>query len=160
MTRPAPVVTRPYISGDAAALRRLLDGYVATWYPPGQTWGEADRHLLATAPAGHLPPDGQTLLAWRGGTAVGCLLLRRDTVRAQVGELRKLYVVRDARRAGAGSSLISRMVAEAMMLGLVELELLVADSRPAAVAAYRSAGFHPAGDQAGPDGYTRMVHHL
>jgi len=94
------------------------------------------------APAPTNPPlrAGEIyLLAWRDGRAIGCgALHRHDTF---TGEVRRLFVTRNARREGVARALLARLEHEARRHGDHQLVLETDARQPAAIALYRSCGW-------------------
>jgi GNAT superfamily N-acetyltransferase len=75
------------------------------------------------------------------GRAVACGgATRFDDARA---ELKRMYVVPEARGQGLGRRLLEELEAEARRLGYRGLVLETGDRQPEAVGLYRSAGFEP-----------------
>ena len=75
------------------------------------------------------------------GTAIGCGALRG--LGAGVGELKRMYVVPDARGRGVASALLSALEGEARRLGWRTLCLETGPRQPEAVALYTGAGYRP-----------------
>jgi putative acetyltransferase len=121
--------------GDVAAadVRQLiaaLDAHLSALYPP------ESRHGLSLAALA--APDVRFVVARLGGSAVGCGALRLD---AGFAELKRMYVVPEARRRGIAWRLLARLEALAAANGrsLVRLETGVAQAE--AIALYERAGF-------------------
>jgi putative acetyltransferase len=121
--------------GDVADahIRQLilaLDASLAALYPPESNHGLSLAALAA--------PDVRLVVARLGGSAVGCGALRLD---AGFAELKRMYVVPEARRRGIAWRLLARLKALAAANGrsLVRLETGVA--QPEAIALYERAGF-------------------
>ena len=97
------------------------------------------------APASPLPtnpPLGERevyLLAWREGVSVGCGALRR--IDAANGEIRRMFVTRQARREGVARALLARLEADALALGYRRLVLETGIKQKPAMALYRAAGW-------------------
>ncbi len=79
------------------------------------------------------------LLARRGDQAVGCGALR--CVDALTGEVRRMFVTRNARRVGVARALLESLEAEAHALGYRRLVLETGARQKAAIALYRGAGW-------------------
>jgi GNAT superfamily N-acetyltransferase len=79
------------------------------------------------------------LLARLDGRPVGCGALR--CIDALTGELRRMFVTRDARRVGVARTLLERLEAEARALGYRRLVLETGVRQKPAIALYRSAGW-------------------
>jgi len=95
---------------------------------------------LAGLPAPYTPPAGCLLLARREGAAIGVVALK--PLAAGIAEVKRLYVVREARGAGVGRRLAERAVAAASAKGYERVRLDThRPSMPAAIALYRRLGF-------------------
>lgn len=79
------------------------------------------------------------LLACVDGDPVGCGALR--SIDALKGELRRMFVTREARRGGVARALLERLEAEAHALGYRRLVLETGVRQKPAIALYRSAGW-------------------
>jgi putative acetyltransferase len=96
---------------------------------------------LAGLPAPYAPPGGCLLLARdRDAAAIGLVGLKQIT--ARIAEIKRLYVVPQARRLGLGRALLERAIAEAQARRCDRVRL---DSHRASMAAairlYRHLGF-------------------
>jgi GNAT superfamily N-acetyltransferase len=95
---------------------------------------------LAGLPAPYAPPDGSLLLAKMGAVPVGIVGLKR--VDGATGEIKRLYVVPEARGCGIGKALLERVLDEALEKGYRRVRL---DSHRAsmttAATLYRRLGF-------------------
>lgn len=94
------------------------------------------------SPAPTNTPLGQRevyLLAWRDGVAVGCGALRR--IDAGTGEVRRMFVTRNARRDGVARALLARLEADALALGYRRLVLETGVRQKPAMALYRASGW-------------------
>jgi GNAT superfamily N-acetyltransferase len=88
-----------------------------------------------------LPPDGVFLVVRDEGRAVGCGgVCRFDETR---GELKRMYVVREARGRGLGRLLLVALEDEARRLGYRGIVLETGDRQPEALGLYESAGYEP-----------------
>lgn len=102
--------------------------------------GEADIGPTREAPMFE-PPDGVFLVTRRAGRAIACGgICRFDETRA---ELKRMYVVPEARGLGLGRDLLIALEAEALRLGYVAVVLETGDRQPEALGLYRSSGYAP-----------------
>lgn len=100
--------------------------------------GEADIGPTREA-AMFVPPDGVFLVVRDDGRAVGCGgVCRFDETRA---ELKRMYVVPEARGRGLGRQLLVALEDEARRLGYVGIVLETGDRQPEALGLYTSAGY-------------------
>jgi GNAT superfamily N-acetyltransferase len=102
-------------------------------------YGEADIGPMREAPM-FVPPDG-VFLVLRGddGRAVGCGgIARFDRMR---GEVKRMYVVPEARGRGLGRRLLEELEAQARRLGYTRTVLETGDRQEAALALYLRAGY-------------------
>ncbi len=126
-------------AADIAAVRTLFVTYAAGL---GVDLGYQDFDAeLANLPGQYAPPGGALLLARdAAGTPCGCVALR-PLPHEGCCEMKRLYVVPDARGTGLGRTLAEAVIAAASHLGHGEIRL---DSLPAmkeAMALYESLGF-------------------
>jgi putative acetyltransferase len=104
---------------DLAAVRALFHEYAQS----------LESHLeyqdfsaeVASLPGAYSPPDGALLLARRGGSAAGCVAVRR--LGEQLCEMKRLYVRPPHRGSGAGAQLVRSALESARDLGYHELWL-------------------------------------
>ena len=100
--------------------------------------GEADIGPTREA-AMFVEPHGVFLVVRDGGRAVACGgIVRFDETRA---ELKRMYVLPEARGRGLGRRVLVELEAEASRLGYRALVLETGDRQEAALALYVSAGF-------------------
>ena len=91
-------------------------------------------------PSRDLPAHaGVFLIAWLDGHPVGCGSLRR--LGDDQGEIKRMYVVPEARQQGIGRAMLQALEAEARRLGIAALILETGQRQPEAIALYHSAGF-------------------
>jgi GNAT superfamily N-acetyltransferase len=102
-------------------------------------YGEADIGPTREAPM-FVPPDGVFLvLREDDGRAIGCGgIARFDAAR---GEVKRMYVVPEARGRGLGRRLLEELEAQARALGYTSVVLETGDRQPEALGLYESAGF-------------------
>jgi GNAT superfamily N-acetyltransferase len=102
-------------------------------------YGEADIGPTREASM-FVPPDGVFLvLREDDGRAIGCGgIARFDAAR---GEVKRMYVVPEARGRGLGRRLLEELEAQARELGYTSVVLETGDRQPEALGLYASAGF-------------------
>jgi GNAT superfamily N-acetyltransferase len=136
------IVPEALTSAVATGLIAELNAELSSGYPePGATHFRLDPNEVSGG-------NGIFVVARWQGRPVGCGALRciRETavvheLGPSVGELKRMYVARDARRKGIGRALLERLEAEARTLGLTRLVLETGNRSPEALALYRDAGF-------------------
>jgi putative acetyltransferase len=84
-------------------------------------------------------PGSVYLIAFSAGNPVGCGALRK--IDAVTGEVRRMYVLSSARRAGIGRALLGRLEEEADKLGYTLLKLQTGNRQLPAMTLYESYGF-------------------
>jgi putative acetyltransferase len=132
----------PLTSEIASALIATLNAELSALYPePGATHFSLDPSEVALG-------SGTFVVARLDGRPIGCGALRsvrdRELVRELgrgVGELKRMYVAREARGKGIGRALLDRLEGEARTLGLTQLVLETGTRQVEAIALYRRAGF-------------------
>jgi GNAT superfamily N-acetyltransferase len=132
-------LNRPRTTAEWRDARRLIEAYAASLNVDLSFQNFA--HELGHLPEEYGPPAGAFLLARDAGVPIGCVGLRRFSERA--GEVKRLYVVPDARGCGVGRALAERIVATARQLGYARLLLDTLRSMSEAQALYMSLGFRP-----------------
>jgi putative acetyltransferase len=83
--------------------------------------------------------QGTFLVATRDGKPIGCGAVRRLDERT--GELKRMYVISEARGQGIGRALLNALEAEARTLGLARLVLETGLRQKRAMALYERHGF-------------------
>jgi putative acetyltransferase len=125
-------------AGDIATVRRLFQAYADSL--PFSLEFQNFAAELAGLPAPYAPPAGSLLLARRDGVALGVVALK--PLAKGIAELKRLYVVPEARGAGVGKVLAERAVAAASLKGYERVRLDThRPSMNAAIALYRRLGF-------------------
>ena len=97
---------------------------------------------FANLPGKYAPPEGCILLADRGSEIVGCVGFRKVSI--EICEMKRLYVRPHARGSGLGHDLVSRLIAEARLVGYREMRLDVMEKSASARKLYQDFGFVPA----------------
>lgn len=136
------IAPEPLTSAVAGALITDLNAELSALYPePGATHFHLDPSEVAQG-------AGIFVVARWHGRPVGCGALRRVRAAALVrelgpgaGEIKRMYVARDARGQGIGRALLDRLEAEARTLGVSRLVLETGTRQLEAIALYRRAGF-------------------
>jgi GNAT superfamily N-acetyltransferase len=85
------------------------------------------------------PPYGRLLLAVEGTEAAGIACMRR--IRAEIGEIKRMYVRPEFRGRGIGRVLLEALVADAREIGYPSIWLDSTRFMTAAHSLYRSVGF-------------------
>ena len=86
-------------------------------------------------------------MAYRGGEPVGCAGLKR--LDEHSAEIKRVYVIPDARGAGVARKLLARLEEIARSLGYRTLRLDTGAKQQASVALFTSSGYEPIGDYNG-----------
>lgn len=94
---------------------------------------------LKELPGDYAPPYGRLLLLEIEGQTAGCIALRK--IDDQTGEMKRLYVVPEFRKRGAGSFLVESVITEARKIGYKTMKLDTVNTMKEAVFLYRSYGF-------------------
>jgi drug/metabolite transporter (DMT)-like permease/GNAT superfamily N-acetyltransferase len=92
-------------------------------------------------------PHGTFVVLYEGGRPIGCGGIR--ALGDGVGEVKRMYVVPEARGHGNGAGLLGALEAEARRLGYRRLRLDTAEPLRAATALYRGAGYRDIPDYNG-----------
>jgi GNAT superfamily N-acetyltransferase len=123
----------PFDAPDVQALCAAQQAEMLALYE-----GEADIGPTREASM-FVPPDGVFVVVRDDGRAVACGgIARFDETR---GEVKRMYVVPEARGRGIGRRLLGELEAQARALGYTALVLETGDRQEAALALYRHAGF-------------------
>jgi putative acetyltransferase len=123
----------PFDSSDVQALAHAQQAEMRELYQ-----GEADIGPTREA-AMFEPPDGVFLVVRDGGRAVACGgICRFDETRA---ELKRMYVVPEARGRGLGRRVLVELEGAARTLGYTGIVLETGDRQAASLGLYRSAGY-------------------
>ena len=152
---------------DVSALRAILRAYMdkvstdmvelsGIYVDPGSAIEETLLHL-----GNYLPPDGAVILAHRSDNLVGCGFLRR--IRPDAAEIKRLFVVPEARGVGLGGRLVSCIIRRADEMDFRELYLDTAHFMRDASRLYQRFGFqmidrYP--ENANPPDYAPFLHFM
>jgi putative acetyltransferase len=136
------ISAEPLMGPVAQSLIAMLNAELSALYPePGATHFQLD-------PAQVAPGTGAFLVARRHGQPIGCGALRRLTdagavaeLGADVGELKRMFVAREARGLGIGRALLAQLEAEARALGLSRIVLETGIRQHEALVLYRRSGY-------------------
>jgi ribosomal protein S18 acetylase RimI-like enzyme len=138
---PLPFTLAPVRTPDDLAAAIVLIRAYATSLPIdlGYQGFEAE---MAGMPGKYAPPDGELLLARAAdGSPLGCVGLRPLPPVDGRAEMKRLYVVPEARGTGLGDALARAVLAAAVRLGYREMVLDTLPSMAGAQAVYRKHGF-------------------
>jgi putative acetyltransferase len=125
-------------AGDIATVRRLFRAYADSL--PFSLDFQGFEAELAVLPAPYTPPAGRLLLARENGAAIRTVRLK--PLAAGIAEVKRLFVVPEARGTGIGRMLAERAIAAARASGYERVRLDThRPSMPAAIALYRRLGF-------------------
>jgi len=92
-------------------------------------------------PADFSPPGGTFLVIYKDGRPVAGGGVKRDA--DGVAEIKRMYVVPEARQQGLGRRLLEELEAAARELGYARIRLDTGARQPHAQAMYQRAGYHP-----------------
>jgi len=105
-----------------------------------KAYGKLDPDQVPSAtPAEMTPPDGVFLVAYEQDRPLACGGLKR--LDAETAEIKRMYVVPEARGRGLGRSLLAALEEEARRLGYRRARLDTGARQPHARALYESAGY-------------------
>lgn len=139
-------------SPDAPEATRLLRAYGAELVGRGRPFSPVEppvgrRPGIWVEPHEMEPPSGAFLLAEDRGVAVGCGGVR--TLAEGLGEVKRMYVVRGARRRGIARSILTELEGIARELGHTRVRLDTNAVQPEAVALYHATGYAEIADYNG-----------
>ena len=128
----ADAVIAPGDAGDPAVqvLIRALDEYLGALYPSESNHGLSLEALRA--------PDVRLVVAWRHGTAIGCGAIR---LAGGFAELKRMYVVPEARGVCVGRRLLAHLEGLAADTGRSVVRLETGIAQPEAIALYERTGY-------------------
>lgn len=96
---------------------------------------------LESDPFNQLAADDIALVAWVGGEAVACGAYRSVSTRADVVEIKRMYVRPSSRRKGIAMKLLSQLEQHAAENGYRKAQLETGTSQPDAIALYQRQGY-------------------
>ena len=135
---PDIVVARADLASDVALhLITALNAQLLARYPEeGATHFDLDLDEVS-------PGRGAFVIAWEGARALGCGAVRRllEPGLDDAGEVKRMYVLPEARGRRIGQRILDRLEAEARALGLARLLLETGDRQGEALALYHRVGF-------------------
>jgi putative acetyltransferase len=132
------LITKANSDHDLETVRELFRAYAASL--PFSLDFQGFAVELAGLPAPYVPPAGCLLIAKRGSMAVGVVGVKPLAV--GIAEIKRLYVVPEARGTGLGRRVTERAIAEARAKGYDRVRLDThRSSMTAAIALYRRLGF-------------------
>lgn len=136
MTSDLITIVRADLTAKASRtlIRALNDELSGIYTEPGATHFQLDPEEVAEG-------RGAFLIVYREAAPVGCGALRR--LDAETAELKRMYVSPSERGRGLGRRLVAALEAEARSLGVRRLVLETGVRQAAALALYRTTGFHP-----------------
>jgi putative acetyltransferase len=131
---PSVEIKREEISSPSAqALIRDLNGELRERYPePGANHFRLDAEEVAE-------DRGAFLVAYRSEVPVACGAIRLD--RSQTAEIKRMYVVPEARGKGISRLILAALEAEGRKLGARRLVLETGERQTEALSLYERAGF-------------------
>ena len=135
----ALVPVDPSLPDAQAVLWEYFDELVSRYNSrPGTA--EEIRQSMVEAPSDDLAGDtGVFIIAYRDSDPVGCIGLRFQP--GLVGQVTRMFVIKQERRQGVGMALLSELEAAARRLGISRLELDTRDDLVEARRLYVRAGF-------------------
>jgi drug/metabolite transporter (DMT)-like permease/GNAT superfamily N-acetyltransferase len=132
-------------AADAPQAAAMLDAYAAEVLD--RTVDHPEPCRLQTVASDYEGPGGVFLVMHQDGRAVACGGVR--ALDGGVGELKRMYVVPDARGRGFGARMLAALEDEARALGHRRLRLDTADPLHEALGLYRAAGYREIPDYNG-----------
>ncbi len=127
-------------AGDSRMVGELiaaLDADLLARYPGYGEWEDGEDHDHVTLEQRRAMTF---FVAWRGWQPLGCGALR--LLGEGVGEVKRMYVIPEARGHGLGGRILARIEQLAAALGLQRLILETGNRQPEALALYRRSGWH------------------
>jgi GNAT superfamily N-acetyltransferase len=127
------IEARPYDDADVVRLVAEVQAEYVRLY--------GDEDAAAVDPAEFEPPSGLFLVGVLDGAPVAMGGWRRRG--ADVAEIKRMYVVPRARRAGLARRMLAELESTAAAAGVERLILNTGPEQPEAVALYEQAGYRP-----------------
>jgi GNAT superfamily N-acetyltransferase len=142
----SPSIAVRAVPADAPGAARLLADYGAELMARGRPFSPLDPPPGAAGASWvelHElePPGGAFLVLEEDGEAVACGGLRTLDGAAGLGEVKRMYVVPDARRRGHARRLLAALEDAAREIGLSRVRLDTNAVQPEAVALYHACGY-------------------
>jgi len=126
-------------SEEVEAVAELFEGYAAAL--PTDLHYQDFSSELANLPGKYVPPEGELLVAWDDcDRPVGCIGMRPLDYTNRC-EMKRLYVVPEARSLGLGKTLTEAIITVARSRGYSELVLDTLPTMKSAASLYRRLGF-------------------
>lgn len=131
-------VSRPD-DADVAPLLLALDAYLHQQYPAHE-FAHDVTHILS--PAELLHPSVSFVAAWRDSVVFGCGAMRcMADDSGTYGEIKRMFVVPEARGQRVGERLLTTLEARARVLGIRRLRLESGTRQPEALRLYERCGY-------------------
>jgi GNAT superfamily N-acetyltransferase len=124
-------------AGDGAVLAQAMRDEMATLYDLALD----DPRMPKAGPAEMNPPNGQFIVGYSDGVAVCCGGLKR--LDAETCEIKRMYVVPEARGQGVARELLGALESCARGFGYKLARLDTGPKQPGAQHLYESAGYAP-----------------
>ncbi|MET3963935.1 GNAT superfamily N-acetyltransferase [Marmoricola sp. OAE513] len=132
------------LASDAPEAERLLAEYAAEIAAMYDGADLAAPGMPSGSPADFAPPGGTFLVGFRDGEAVCCGAVKG--IGPEVGEIKRMYVVPDARRQGIARLLLAALEDAARSLGHGTVRMDTGSKHQHAVAFYEASGYRPIAD--------------
>ena len=124
---------------DMRAAAELMAAYAAS-LPVDLAYQDFNSEL-ESLPGKYAPPKGELFMAWdKTGVPLACVALRPLSSRCCC-EMKRLFILPNARGLGLGEALTERVIEAARAMGYQELRLDTLPTMEAAIHLYKAAGF-------------------
>ena len=110
-------------------------------WTPEEEAADIAAYLAEVDPVVVRPPLGTFVVAWLEGEAVGCGAVKLTDPADDLGEVKRMYTVPEARRQGVAAAILVHLEARAAALGIRRLRLETGTAQPEALALYESHGW-------------------